>query len=184
MKDRIGPHEFKISANSFFQTNTAGAEQLYAAVKKYAELKGHETVLDLYCGTGTIAIYLSDAAREIIGIEQVESAVRDAENNCRANHIENCRFIRGDMRDSLKDLDVAAQVMIVDPPRAGLHKDVVRRILSMRPEKIIYVSCNPAALARDAAMMAEHYRIEEVQPVDLFPHTYHIEPVAVLINKA
>ena len=184
LKDRIGPHEFKISANSFFQTNTAGAEQLYATVKKYAGLEGHETVLDLYCGTGTIAIYLSDAAREVIGIEQVESAVRDAENNCRANHVKNCRFIRGDMRDSLNDLNVAAEVMVVDPPRAGLHKDVVRRILTMLPQKIIYVSCNPAALARDAAMMAEHYGIEEVQPVDLFPHTYHIESVSLLTKKS
>ena len=183
LEDRIGKYAFKISANSFFQTNTAGAEQLYAAVKKYAALEGHETVLDLYCGTGTIAIYLSGAAREIIGIEQVESAVRDAESNCRANNIENCRFIQGDMRDCLKDVEPFADVMIVDPPRAGMHKDVVRRILTMLPEKIIYVSCNPAALARDVAMMSAHYRIEEVQPVDLFPHTYHIESVSLLTKK-
>ena len=183
LKDRIGTYDFKISANSFFQTNTAGAEQLYATVKKYAGLKGHETVLDLYCGTGTIAIFLSDAAHEIIGIEQVESSVRDAENNCRTNHVDNCRFIRGDMRDCLQKLDLATDVMIVDPPRAGMHKDVVRRILSMLPNKIIYVSCNPAALARDVAMMSEHYQIEKVQPVDLFPHTYHIESVSLLTKK-
>ena len=183
LKDKIGTHAFEISANSFFQTNTAGAEQLYAIVKKYAALKGHETVLDLYCGTGTIAIYLSDAAREIIGIEQVESAVKDAENNCRVNGIDNCRFIKGEMRECLKDMQLSAEVMIVDPPRAGMHKDVVGRILATLPEKIIYVSCNPAALARDAAMMSEQYRLEAVQPVDMFPHTYHIESVALLTKK-
>lgn len=183
LKDRIGQYEFKISANSFFQTNTAGAEQLYAIVKKYAALKGHETVLDLYCGTGTIAIYLSDAACDIVGVEQVESAVRDAKHNCQANGIDNCRFIQGEMRDCLQDMDVSADVMVVDPPRAGMHKDVVRRVLAMLPEKIIYVSCNPAALARDVAMMSEQYRLEEVQPVDLFPHTYHVESVSKLIKK-
>jgi len=183
LEDRIGTYDFKISANSFFQTNTTGAEQLYATVKKYAGLTGHETVLDLYCGTGTIAIFLSDAAREIIGIEQVESSIRDAENNCRTNRVDNCRFIQGDMRDCLQKLDTAADVMIVDPPRAGMHKDVVRRILRMLPDKLIYVSCNPAALARDVAMMSEHYQIEEVQPVDMFPHTYHIESVSLLNKK-
>ncbi len=184
LTDRIGKYAFNISANSFFQTNTAGAEQLYAVVKKYAALTGHETVLDLYCGTGTIAIYLSDAAQEVIGIEQVESAVKDAENNCRANGITNCRFIKGDMRDCLQEVKRPADVMVVDPPRAGMHKDVVSRILSMLPEKIIYVSCNPAALARDVSMMSEQYRLEEVQPVDLFPHTYHIESVSLLTKKS
>jgi 23S rRNA (uracil1939-C5)-methyltransferase len=181
--DRIGNYDFKISANSFFQTNTAGAAQLYATVKDYAGLEGHETVLDLYCGTGTIGIYLSDAAREIIGIEQVGSSVGDAENNCQTNHVNNCRFIQGDMRDCLQHLDIAADVMIVDPPRAGMHKDVVRRILKMLPEKIVYVSCNPAALARDVALMSAHYHIAEVKPVDLFPHTYHIESVSLLIKR-
>ena len=184
LTDMIGRHRFKISANSFFQTNTAGAEQLYATIRNYAALEGRETVLDLYCGTGTIAIYLADAAREIIGIEQVQSAVRDAENNCRANDIGNCRFLQGDMRDRLQDLDIFADVMVVDPPRAGMHKDVIRRILAMQPEKVIYVSCNPAALARDAAMMSEQYRLEKVQPVDLFPHTYHIESVSLLTRKS
>ena len=181
--EKIGRYAFKISANSFFQTNTAGARQLYATVKKYADLGGRETVLDLYCGTGTIAIYLAETAREIIGIEQVQSAVNDARTNCRANNIANCRFIQGDMRDRLRDLDISADVIVADPPRAGMHKDVVRRILAMQPEKIIYVSCNPAALARDAAMMYDLYRLEEVQPVALFPHTYHIESVSLLTKK-
>ena len=183
LTDNIGKYAFKISANSFFQTNTAGALQLYDVVKRYAALTGSETVLDLYCGTGTIAIYLSDAAREVIGIEQVESAVKDAENNSLANGIDNCRFIKGDMRGCLKDVDTTADVMVVDPPRAGMHKDVVSRILTMLPEKIIYVSCNPAALARDVAMMSERYSLKEVQPVDLFPHTYHIESVSLLTKK-
>jgi len=183
LTDNIGKYAFKISASSFFQTNTAGAQQLYDVVKRYAALTGSETVLDLYCGTGTIAIYLSDGAREVIGIEQVESAIQDAENNCLANGIDNCRFIKGDMRDCLKDVDTTADVMVVDPPRAGMHKDVVSRIMTMLPEKIIYVSCNPAALARDVAMMSERYALMEVQPVDLFPHTYHIESVSLLTKK-
>jgi 23S rRNA (uracil1939-C5)-methyltransferase len=184
LTDRIGKHAFKISANSFFQTNTAGAEQLYAVVETYAALSGRETVLDLYCGTGTIAIHLSGAALEVIGIEQVASAVQDAENNCRANAVDNCRFIKGDMRDCLPDVNVPVDVMIVDPPRAGMHKDVVSRILTMLPEKIVYVSCNPAALARDVAMMSARYALVEVQPVDLFPHTYHIESVSLLTKRA
>ncbi len=183
LKDRIGAFEFKISANSFFQTNTAGAERLYETVKNYAALEGHETVLDLYCGTGTIAIYLSGSAQEIVGVEQVESAVKDAEYNCRSNGVENCRFVQGDMRECLQNIDINAEVMVADPPRAGMHKDVVRTILRMAPEKIIYVSCNPAALARDVAMMSAQYRLVEVQPVDLFPHTYHIESVALLIKR-
>jgi 23S rRNA (uracil1939-C5)-methyltransferase len=184
LTDRIGGVAFKISANSFFQTNTDGARKLYDTVKAYANLKGHETVLDLYCGTGSIAIYLSGCAREIIGIEQVESAVADAEVNCLANGVVNCRFLQGDMRHRLQHVDTRAEVMIVDPPRAGMHKDVVQTILEMSPEKIVYVSCNPAALARDAAMMSAAYRLIEVQPVDLFPHTYHIESVALLTKKS
>ena len=180
LEDRIGKYAFKISANSFFQTNTAGAEQLYAAVKKYAALEGHETVLDMFCGTGTIAIYLSGAAREIIGIEQVESAVRDAESNCRANNVENCRFIQGDMRDCLKDVEPFADVIIVDPPRAGMHKEVLAQVLALRPDRIVYVSCNPATLARDLGLMAQDYEVMEIQPVDMFPHTYHIEAVTRL----
>ncbi|MBN1930709.1 MAG: 23S rRNA (uracil(1939)-C(5))-methyltransferase RlmD [Desulfobacterales bacterium] len=183
LKDKIGSLEFEISANSFFQTNTQGAEQLYAFVKEYAALSGSETVLDLYSGTGTIAIYLANFVKEVIGMEIVESAVSDAENNCRINDISNCRFYLGDINDCLAKLTVGPDVMIIDPPRSGMHKDVVKQILTMAPPRIIYVSCNPATMARDLGMMKNFYRLLKVQPIDMFPHTYHIESVVQLEKK-
>ena len=180
LKERIGSFEFIISANSFFQTNSVGAQTLYDKTREYAELQGHETVLDLYSGTGTIAIYLAETANQIIGIEQVESAVRNAERNCRINHVSNCRFVQGDIKDKLPQLTEKPQVVVIDPPRAGMHKDVIQQVLRLAPERIVYVSCNPASLARDAANLAEAYDLLEVQPVDMFPHTYHIEAVAKL----
>ncbi|MCF8067404.1 MAG: 23S rRNA (uracil(1939)-C(5))-methyltransferase RlmD [Desulfobacterales bacterium] len=183
LKDKIGAFEFNISANSFFQTNTPGAENLYRTAKDYAGLKGDETVVDLYCGTGTIAIFLSDSVKEVTGFELVGSAIRDAENNCRLNGIENCKFIPGDIKDSLFNVRKKPDVMIIDPPRSGMHRDVVKQILDIAPERIVYVSCNPATMARDLEMMKDHYDILEVQPVDMFPHTYHIESVAKLRLK-
>jgi 23S rRNA (uracil1939-C5)-methyltransferase len=178
--DAIAPYEFELSANSFFQTNTLGARRLYETAKAYAGLTGEEVVVDLYCGAGTIAIHMSDLAKEIVGLEMVESAVNDAVRNCRRNGIDNCRFIAGDIRFTLAELDVRPDVMIIDPPRAGMHQDVVKQVLEMAPRKIVYVSCNPATMARDLALMKEVYRVEEVQPVDMFPHTFHIESVARL----
>lgn len=180
LRDRIGPFEFKISANSFFQTNTRGAARLYETVRNYAELTGSESVVDLYSGTGTIAISLSDAARQVTGMEIVESAVADAQMNCETNGISNCRFVLGDIKACLSQLTARPDVMIIDPPRVGMHKDVVKQVLALSPERIVYVSCNPATLARDLGMMKEHYQVSEVQPVDMFPHTYHIESVARL----
>jgi 23S rRNA (uracil1939-C5)-methyltransferase len=181
--DRIGKFDFVISANSFFQTNTRGAGQLYETVERFAGLTGSETVVDLYSGTGTIPIYLSEKAGSVTGIEIVESAVADAEINCRRNSITNCRFLRGDIRARLKDIAQAPDVLIVDPPRAGMHKDIVPQVLALNPARIVYVSCNPATLARDLALMRESYRVIEVQPVDMFPHTYHIEAVARLERR-
>jgi 23S rRNA (uracil1939-C5)-methyltransferase len=180
--DRIGEFDFEISANSFFQTNTQGAQRLYDTIKEYADLSGEETVVDLYCGTGAIAIFLSGAAKTVIGIEIAESAVNDSMNNCRINGISNCRFVLGDIKDKLAEFTVTPDVMIIDPPRAGMHKDVVCKILELAPARIVYVSCNPATMARDLGMLKESYRVLEVQPVDMFPHTYHIESVAKL-NK-
>ena len=180
IKDRIDSYEFEISANSFFQTNTLGAEKLYHIVKQYADLSGREVVFDLYCGTGTISIFLSDMAKRIIGFEMVESSLDDARRNCRANRILNCEFIAGDLRESLASISTRPDVMIIDPPRVGMHKDVVSQVLAIAPDKIVYVSCNPATLARDAAMMKENYILKEIQPVDMFPHTFHIECVANL----
>jgi 23S rRNA (uracil1939-C5)-methyltransferase len=183
LRDKIGSFEFEISANSFFQTNTRGAECLYETVKNYAKLSGCETVVDLYSGTGTIAICLSDAAKEVIGMEIVESAVADANNNCRLNRVSNCRFVLGDIKNSLSQISSRPYVMIIDPPRAGMHKDVVKQVIEMNPARIVYVSCNPATMARDLGMIKENYRVLEIQPVDMFPHTYHIESVARLERK-
>ncbi len=183
IKDRLGDFEFEISANSFFQTNTPGAEILYEKVKEFAGLSGKETVLDLYSGTGTIPVFLSADAVMITGLEIVESAVMDAKKNCRANGISNCTFVLGDIRESLLKIDKKPDVMIIDPPRAGMHKDVVRQVADMAPEKIVYVSCNPATLARDLLMLKGHYEVMEVQPVDMFPHTFHIESVARLEKR-
>lgn len=180
IEDAVGPLRFKISANSFFQTNTRGAERLYETVRSYAALSGGERVLDLYCGTGTIGIFLSDAAAEVTGIELAASAVGDARANCRRNGIDNCRFIQADMREGLKQIDRPPDVMIIDPPRAGMHKDVVRQIIDMAPPVIVYVSCNPSTLARDLGLMKAYYHPAAVQPVDMFPHTFHIEAVARL----
>ena len=180
LRDRIGPFEFEISANSFFQTNTRGARHLYDTVMEYAALTGTETALDLYSGAGAIAIYLADAAQTVFGIEISRQAIIDAENNCRLNQIDNCRFIQGDARNCLSQIGARPDVVIVDPPRAGMHKEVVEQILDMAPETIVYVSCNPATMARDLLMMKDSYRVVAVQPVDMFPHTFHIESVAKL----
>jgi 23S rRNA (uracil1939-C5)-methyltransferase len=182
LSDKIGDFEFEISANSFFQTNSRGAAVLYGIVKEYAGLSGAETVLDLYSGTGTIPILMSGHCREIIGIEIVESAVADAAKNCRKNGVTNCTFIKGDIRQCLSQIEQRPNVLIIDPPRVGMHKDVVKQVLELGVERIVYVSCNPATLARDIGMMGDSYRVIEVQPVDMFPHTYHIEAVARIVK--
>ncbi|MBU1163646.1 MAG: 23S rRNA (uracil(1939)-C(5))-methyltransferase RlmD [Proteobacteria bacterium] len=182
IRDKVGRFEFKISANSFFQTNTLGAEILYKKVREYAGLSGKEHVVDLYCGAGTISIFLADSARELVGIEISESAVRDAEINCRNNRVTNCRFILGDIKDCLEQVK-KPDVMIIDPPRTGMHEKVVKQVLDLSPDKIVYVSCNPATMARDLGMIKDDYSVLEVQPVDMFPHTYHIESVARLKKK-
>jgi 23S rRNA (uracil1939-C5)-methyltransferase len=183
ISDQIGDYKFVISANSFFQTNSRGAQVLYRTVAEYAELSGSETILDLYSGTGTIPILLSRHCKSVIGIEIAESAVADAEKNCRDNRVANCRFIQGDIRHSLSRISDRPDLLIIDPPRAGMHKDVVKQVLEQGVERIIYVSCNPATMARDLGMMQDWYRPVEVQPVDMFPHTYHIEAVTKLEKK-
>jgi 23S rRNA (uracil1939-C5)-methyltransferase len=180
--DKIGNYEFEISANSFFQTNSRGAAVLYGIVAEYAGLSGAETVLDLYSGTGTIPILMSGTSREVIGIEIVESAVADAEKNCRKNGVTNCTFILGDIRWCLSQIKQRPDVLIIDPPRAGMHKDVVKQVHDLGTERIVYVSCNPATLARDLALLGDSYRLLEVQPVDMFPHTFHIEAVAKIVK--
>jgi 23S rRNA (uracil1939-C5)-methyltransferase len=182
--EKIGELVFEISANSFFQTNTAGAEQIYRTVAAFAGLTGTERVVDLYSGIGTISLWLAPFAHRVTGIEIVASAVADAEKNSRANGIDNCRFVHGDIQNVLPGLGEIPDVLIIDPPRAGMHKKVVRQVLEMAPARIVYVSCNPATLARDLAIMSPEYRVADVQPLDMFPHTFHIEAVVRLEKKA
>lgn len=181
INDRIGPFTFQISANSFFQTNSRAAEKLYEKVVDYAELTGNETVLDLYSGTGTIPIFLANSVRAVTGIEISQSAVQDARRNCKENGISNCHFLCGDIREKLSAITASKpDVLIIDPPRAGMHKTVLAQVLSLSPEKIIYISCNPATMARDIGQMIQDYQLVEIQPVDMFPHTYHIEAISKL----
>ena len=175
---------FKIGPKSFYQTNAPQALQLYRKAREFAALTGKETVYDLYTGTGTIAQFVSAQASQVIGIEYVPEAIEDARINAEANGISNCCFFAGDMKDILTDQFIARHgrpdVMIVDPPRAGMHPDVVATILRAAPGRIVYVSCNPASQARDIALMSEKYRITAVQPVDMFPHTQHVENICRL----
>ena len=178
---------FRIGPKSFYQTNSLQARRLYGVVRDFACLQGDETVYDLYTGTGTIAQFVSGRARKVIGIEYVPEAIEDAKANAKANGIANCEFFAGDMKDVL-NADFIAQhghpdVVILDPPRAGIHPDVAEVILEAAPDRIVYVSCNPASQARDLALLGEKYRITAVQPVDMFPHTHHVENVAALVRK-
>jgi 23S rRNA (uracil1939-C5)-methyltransferase len=180
IKDKIGPFTFEISANSFFQTNTSMAERLYQSVKGFASLTGKETVLDLYSGIGTISIFLASQAERIIGVDISNAAIADAKRNCQLNGIDNCEFLCGDVKMYLSCCSIQPDLLIADPPRVGMQREVIDRILRLLPKRIIYISCNPSTLARDIALLKEGYKVEEVQPVDLFPNTYHIESVARL----
>lgn len=179
--------KFKISARSFYQTNSAQAYELYKITRDLCGLTGNEVVYDLYTGTGTIANFVAKQARKVIGVEYVEDAVVDARENSRINRIDNTTFYSGDMKDVLNhefiDKHEQPDVVITDPPRAGMHEDVVRVLLKAAPKKIVYVSCNPATQARDLAMMTDQYRIADIKPVDMFPQTAHVENVVLLIRK-
>lgn len=185
--ETMGKLKFKIGPKSFYQTNSEQAYKLYSAAKEFAALTGNEVVYDLYTGTGTIAQFISDKASKVIGIEYVKEAIEDARINAEANGISNCTFFDGDMKDILTADFIKEhgkpEVMIIDPPRAGMHPDVVKVIMEAAPERIVYVSCNPASQARDLAMMSPMYEITAVQPVDMFPHTMHVENVCALKLK-
>ena len=178
--------KFKVGAKSFYQTNTEQAFRLYSVVRDFAGLTGGELVYDLYTGTGTIANFVSRYARKVVGIEYVPEAIEDAKVNSEINGISNTDFYAGDMKDILTDDFIAEHgcpdIIITDPPRAGMHPDVVQTIIRTAPKRIVYVSCNPATQARDLAMLDQYYKVEAVQPVDMFPHTPHVENV-VLLNK-
>ena len=179
--------QFKVGPKSFYQTNTEQAYELYKVARQFAELTGEELVFDLYTGTGTIANFVAKQAKQVIGIEYVPEAIEDAKVNAKINLLNNTIFFAGDMKDILNE-DFIAQygrpdVIITDPPRAGMHEDVVKTILFAEPKRIVYVSCNPATQARDLALLDEKYEVTKVQPVDMFPHTQHVENVVQLKLK-
>lgn len=184
--DEIGKHKFRISANSFFQTNTLQAEKLYQTALDFAELKGNEIVYDLYSGAGTITIFISDKAKKVYAFEAVESAIADAKVNTDLNNILNVKFFAADLYKSfLPIVDKynipKPDVMIIDPPRSGMHPTTVDDVIKLSPDKIVYVSCNPATQVRDIKLMVEAgYKLIKIKPVDMFPHTFHIENVALL----
>ena len=175
---------FKIGPKSFYQTNSEQAYRLYSVARDFAALTGNEVVYDLYTGTGTIAQFVSGKARKVVGIEYVPEAIEDAKDNARRNGITNCSFFAGDMKDVLNEEFIKEHgrpdVIILDPPRAGIHPDVAKVILDAAPGRMVYVSCNPASQARDLAILSSKYRITAVQPVDMFPHTMHVENVVAL----
>lgn len=176
--------KFRIGPKSFYQTNSLQAYKLYSVARDFAGLTGEELVYDLYTGTGTIANFVARKASKVIGIEYVPEAIEDAKVNAKVNGLDNTEFYAGDMKDILTDRFIEEHgrpdVMIVDPPRAGMHEDVVKVILNAAPKRIVYVSCNPATQARDIAMLDEKYRLTAIQPVDMFPHTAHVENVVKL----
>ena len=179
--------QFRIGPKSFYQTNSEQAHHLYEVARSFAQLTGEERVYDLYTGTGTIANFVARNAKEVIGIEYVEEAIADAKINAQINGIENTRFYAGDMKNVLTEEFIAEHgspdVVITDPPRAGMHDDVVQAILLAAPKRIVYVSCNPATQARDLNLLDAAYRVTRVQPVDMFPHTHHVENVVLLEKR-
>jgi 23S rRNA (uracil1939-C5)-methyltransferase len=180
--------QFKIGPTSFFQTNTKQAEQLYRITRDYAELTGNETVYDLYCGTGSIGIFVSGKAKKIIGVELIAAAINDAKENALLNELTSAEFFAGDVLDICNDeffaLHGRPDVIITDPPRAGMHEKLVKKILDIAAPVVVYVSCNPATQARDLRLLDEKYEVTAVQPVDMFPHTHHIENVVQLKLKS
>jgi 23S rRNA (uracil1939-C5)-methyltransferase len=185
--ETLEDYKFKIGPKSFFQTNTFQGEKLYQVARDYAELTGNETVYDLYCGTGSIGIFVSANAKKVIGVEMVKEAVNDAIENASINNVAHAKFFAGDVAEVCNSAFFAEHgrpdVIITDPPRAGMSEHLVKKILEMEAPTVVYVSCNPATQARDLNMMKEKYRVTRVRPVDMFPHTHHIENVVQLRLK-
>lgn len=185
--EKLGDFEFIISPKSFFQTNTQQAEKLYSITRDFAGLTGNEIVYDLYCGTGSIGIFVSKLAKKIIGVEVIEEAIEDARRNATLNNIKHAWFFAGDVikicNDDFFVTHGKPDVVITDPPRVGMHEKLVIKLLEMEAPRIVYVSCNTATQARDILLLSEKYRVEKIQPVDMFPHTHHIESVALLTLK-
>jgi 23S rRNA (uracil1939-C5)-methyltransferase len=189
IEERLGDFYFRVSSGAFFQTNSEAGKILLDQVRAGCALTGGEVVWDLYCGTGTMAIGVANSARNVVGFELAEEALADARTNARLNNVDNCEFVLGDLKDFLNDLSSLIErfgspdVVVTDPPRAGMHPSVIRQLAALAPPRIVSISCNPATLARDLKTLMEKYHLLQVQPVDMFPHTPHIETVAVLERK-
>ncbi len=185
--EKLEDYQFKIGPKSFFQTNTRQGERLYQITREFAELTGNEVVYDLYCGTGSIGIFVSEKAKKIIGVEMIAAAIDDAKENAALNNLPDAEFYAGDVIDICNDDFFAAHgkpdVIITDPPRAGMHEKLVEKILEIAAPLVVYVSCNPATQARDLALLDAKYKVTKIQPVDMFPHTLHIENVVQLRLK-
>ena len=185
--DKLGDYTFKISPLSFYQINPVQTEKLYNLALEKANLTGKEILLDLYCGIGTIGIFMAKKAKQVYGIEIIEEAIKDAKENCNINNITNAKYYAGDTEKLLKDLiekeNIIPDVIVVDPPRKGLDKTTIENIKNIKPKKVIYISCNPATLIRDLEYLVEDYEIQEIQPVDMFPFTHHVETVSILNFK-
>jgi 23S rRNA (uracil1939-C5)-methyltransferase len=185
--EKLGDFQFKIGPKSFFQTNTKQAEKLYQVTREFAELDGSQILYDLYCGTGSIGIFCSKGAKKIIGVEAIEEAINDAKENALLNNIHHAEFYTGDVIDICNDEFFSQHgkpdVIITDPPRAGMHEKLVRKILEIEAPIVVYVSCNPATQARDLSLLDEKYEVARLQPIDMFPHTHHIENVVQLKHK-
>ena len=186
--EQLGELKFKVGPKSFFQTNSKQAKQLYDITKSFSELNGTQVVYDLYCGTGSIGIYVSDLAQKVIGVEVIAEAIDDAKENAALNQIGNTAFFAGDAAEICDDAFFALHgrpdVIITDPPRAGMHPKLVEKLLEIAAPVIVYVSCNPATQGRDLNLLGEKYEVTKVQPVDMFPHTHHIENVVQLKLKS
>ena len=185
--EKLEEFVFKISPKSFFQTNTKQAEKLYSIVRDFAMLTGNETVYDLYCGTGSIGIFLSGQAKKLIGVDVIAQSIEDAKENAAINHLDKCKFFAGDVIEICNEAFFAEHgkpdVVITDPPRAGMHDKLITKLLEIGAFKIVYVSCNVATQARDISLLSAKYSVEKIQPLDMFPHTHHIECVALLKLK-
>lgn len=184
VEEMLGGVRFKIGPKSFFQTNTKQAERLFGIIEDFAQFNGTENVYDLYTGIGSIALFIANKVKHVVGIEEIEPAIEDARENAAHNNINNTTFYAGDVKniltDAFRDTHGKPDVLITDPPRAGMHQQVVTYLLELEAPKIIYVSCNPATQARDLTLLNVKYDITKVRPVDMFPHTHHVENVALL----
>ena len=190
IQETVGSRSYEISPNAFFQTNTKQTEVLFNTIVNLAKFQGHETVYDLYCGTGAIGIYVADYVKKVIGIEVIEAAIKDGKRNIEINNLSNIDLVLADMKDALKETDAIISlhgqpdIIILDPPRGGTHPDTIKHLLHLNAPKIVYVSCNPSILARDAQMLCEDkYEMKTIQPVDMFPHTGHVEVVTLFERK-